>query len=174
MESPIGNEYLNAGLMPSLPPLSELPSPLNISRTETVTGLPSHSSQPEISRTSFTLNSAPILRRNVSTAANANRQSALTVQAQKKRISTIGTSSSPGRMYKILGDFFLLAGRSDDALIWYAFACDVFYFPLELSAGTMKLRKSFEIHMTPFGTDALVRVWRLRLLLKLGQLDKDW
>ena len=168
MESPIGNEYLNGGLMPSLPPLSELPSPLSISRTETVTGLPSHSSQPEILRPSFTLNSAPILRRNASTAA------ALTVQSQKKRISTIGTSSSPGRMYKILGDFFLLAGRSEDALIWYAFACDVFYFPLELSAGTMKLPKSFEIHMTPFGTPALVRVWRLRLLLKLGQLDKDW
>jgi len=126
MESPIGNEYLNSGLMPSLPPLSELPSPLNISRSEADTGLPSHSSQPEISRPSFTLNSAPILRRNASTATNANRKSALTVQAQKKRISTIGTSSSPGRMYKILGDFFLLAGRSEEALIWYNEAAQVF------------------------------------------------
>jgi hypothetical protein len=174
MESPVGNEYLNAGLMPSLPPLSELPSPLNISRSESTTGLSSHSSQPEISRPSFTLNSAPILKRNVSTNANANRQSTLTVQAQKKRISTIGTSSSPGRMYKMLGDFFLLAGRTEDALIWYAFTCDFFYLPLELSAGTMKLGKSSETRMTPFGTPALVRVWRLRLLLKLGRLDKDW
>jgi hypothetical protein len=174
MESPIGNEYLNAGIMPSLPPLSELPSPLNNSRLEPVTGLTSHSSQPEISRPSFTLNSAPILRRNASTATNVNRQSALTVQAQKKRLSTIGTSSSPGRMYKMLGDFFLLAGRGEDALIWYAFGCDSFYFLLELSAGTMKLRKSFETRMILFGSPAPAKVWRLRLLSKPGQSDKGW
>lgn len=118
MESPIGNEYLNAALMPSLPPLSELPSPLTNLRSESVSGIQSHNSQPEISRTPFTLNAAPTLRRNVSTAATTSRQSTLNVQAQKKRLSTIGTSSSPGRLYKVLGDFFLLAGRSEDAIIW--------------------------------------------------------
>lgn len=174
MESPIGNEYLNAALMPSLPPLSELPSSLNnVSKSEAVIGLPSHSSQPEISRPSFTLNSAPVLRRNVSTATNANRLSSLTVQTQKKRISTIGTSSSPGRMYKMLGDFFLLAGRSEDAVIWYAIRCESFHFPLELSTGTMKLRKFFETRKTPFGSLALTRAWLLPPSSNRGQTGTD-
>ena len=77
-------------------------------------------------------------------------------------------------MYKILGDFFLLAGRTEDALIWYAVVDFVSYFPLELSAGTMKLYKSFETRTILFGSLALVKVWQLRLSSKPGQLDKDW
>ncbi|KAF9052654.1 TRAPP II complex [Panaeolus papilionaceus] len=117
LENPIGNEYLNACLLPTLPPLSELPSPIN--------GLSSRTSQssatyslPDVSKPGFTLSAAPVLKRNASTSANV-RQPSLGVQVQKKRLSAIGTASSHGRLYKVLGDLFLMAGRTEDAAIWY-------------------------------------------------------
>ena len=104
--------------MPLLPPLSDLPSPLNsLTKTESPPPLTSHSSQPDISKP-FTLNAVPALKRHSSTTATNTRQPNLAVQTQKKRLSTIGTSSSHGRLYKTLGDFFLLAGRTEDAMIW--------------------------------------------------------
>jgi trafficking protein particle complex subunit 9 len=119
LESPLGNEYLNSSLMPLLPPLSDLPSPLNsLSKNEeSPPSLASRSSQPDISRP-FTLNAVPTLKRHSSTTTTNTRQPNLAVQTQKKRLSTIGISSSHGRLYKTLGDFFLLAGRTDDAMIW--------------------------------------------------------
>ena len=123
LETPLGNEYLNASLMPILPPLSELPSSLNIvSKADSPTHLPSFNSQPDMSRPSFSLSAAPSLRRNASstTTTPTNRQSTLGIQAQKKRLSTIATSSSHGRLYKMLGDFFLLSGRIEDAAVWCA------------------------------------------------------
>ncbi|KAF8910953.1 transport protein particle complex subunit [Gymnopilus junonius] len=129
LETPLGNEYLNASLMPLLPPLSELPSSLSaISKTDSPTHLPSFNSQPDMSRPSFNLSAAPTLRRNASstTTTPTNRQSTLGIQTQKKRLSTIGTSSSHGRLYKMLGDFFLLAGRTEDAAVWYNEAIQLF------------------------------------------------
>jgi len=158
--------------MPSLPPLSELPSPIRNSSPDTVAPLLSHNSQPEISRSSFTLNAAPTLRRNASIAPTANRQPALTVQSQKKRLSTIGTSSSPGRLYKMLGDFFLLAGRSEDALIWYVEFDHSCYFCLELSIGTMRLLKYSETQTIFCGMLALWREWRQRPWSTPGRLVK--
>lgn len=106
--------------MPFLPPLSELPSSLNLlSKADSHPTITTYSSQPDVSRPSFTISPAPTIKRNVSsTGATPNRQSTLGVQAQKKRLSTIGTSSSHGRLYKMLGDFFLLSGRTEDATIW--------------------------------------------------------
>ncbi|KAF4614895.1 hypothetical protein D9613_003081 [Agrocybe pediades] len=126
LESPIGNEYLNATLMPFLPPLSELPSSLSsLSRVDSLTALSSPASQPELSRSSFTLGAAPTLKRNASTTV-PSKQSSLGIQAQKKRLSTIGSSSSHARLYKMLGDFFLLSGRTEDAMIWYTEAVQLF------------------------------------------------
>lgn len=120
LENPLGNEYLNASIMPSLPPLSELPSSLSsLARNDNSLNSSSYNSSTDIARTSFSLGSVPNLKRNTSITAAANsRQGTLGVQAQKKRMSTIGTSSSHGRLYKMLGDFFLLAGRIEDAMIW--------------------------------------------------------
>jgi hypothetical protein len=78
----------------------------------------SFASQPEVSRNSFTLGAAPTLKRNASTTTPTTRPGTLNVQAQKKRLSAIGTSSSHARHYKMLGDFFLLAGRTLDAMMW--------------------------------------------------------
>ncbi|KDR81631.1 hypothetical protein GALMADRAFT_239700 [Galerina marginata CBS 339.88] len=129
LETPLGNEYLNASLMPLLPPLSELPSSLNsTSKVDSPPAFASHNSQPDMSRPSFTLGAAPTIKRNVSSASNtpSHRQSTLGVQAQKKRLSTIGSSSSHGRLYKMLGDFFLLSGRTEDATMWYNEAVQLF------------------------------------------------
>jgi hypothetical protein len=68
------------------------------------------------------------LKRNSSTgpslgpAGNTNsfRQSTLGIPgAKSKRSSGIGAASSPGRLYKVLADFFLLSGRTEDATVWY-------------------------------------------------------
>ncbi|KAF9482780.1 hypothetical protein BDN70DRAFT_874562 [Pholiota conissans] len=126
-ENPLGNEYLNASLMPSLPPLSELPSPLSsLARSDPPPTITSFTSQPDVSRNSFTLSAAPALKRNTSTNVPNARQGTLAVQVQKKRLSTIGTSSSHARHFKMLGDFFLLAGRLEDAVIWYNEALQIF------------------------------------------------
>lgn len=107
-------------MMPVLPPFSELPSPLDsLSGPDQAPRFPSYNSQPDVSRPSFTLSSAPSLRRNPSSTGAGPQQPSLGIQAQKKRLSTIGVSSSHGRLYKVLGDFFLMAGRTEDAMIWY-------------------------------------------------------
>ena len=115
LETPLGNEYLNASLFPGLPPSSEMPKILDGgSKLDSLPPLPSHSSQPDL------VSSGPratAMKRNSSTGQGP-RQSTLTVQASKKRLSGIGVASSHGRLYKVLGDFFLLAGRTSDALIW--------------------------------------------------------
>ncbi|KAF8201813.1 transport protein particle complex subunit, partial [Pholiota molesta] len=126
-ENPLGNEYLNASLMPTFPPLSELPSPLiTLATSDPPSTMTSFASQPEVSRNSFTLGAAPTLKRNASTTTPTTRPGTLNVQAQKKRLSAIGTSSSHARHYKMLGDFFLLAGRTLDAMMWYNEAVQLF------------------------------------------------
>ncbi|KAJ7155939.1 TRAPP II complex [Mycena crocata] len=116
LESPAGNEHLNSALMPMLPP-HDLAQPLDNGRTrDSLPPLPSHNSQPEI-KTSFNLSSAPTMKRNSS--GTVFRQSTLSVPPAKKRLSSIGVASSHGRLFKVLGDFFLLAGRTEDASVWY-------------------------------------------------------
>ena len=47
-----------------------------------------------------------------------NRVSSLTMSQAKKRQSTVPSVISHARLYKLLGDLFLLAGRTMDANIW--------------------------------------------------------
>ncbi|KAJ7449836.1 TRAPP II complex [Mycena latifolia] len=116
LESPAGNEHLNSALMPMLPP-PDLAQPLDNGRKrDSLPPIPSHNSQPEI-KTAFNLSSAPNLKRNSS--GSVFRQSTLNVPPAKKRLSSIGVASSHGRLFKVLGDFFLLAGRTEDAAVWY-------------------------------------------------------
>ncbi|KAK0459779.1 TRAPP II complex [Desarmillaria tabescens] len=124
LESPLGNEYLNSSLLPVLPPLSELPTPLNGNRIRDVLPpLSSHNSVPDMSKSGFTLASSPSMKR---TSSAGHRQSTLTVPASKKRLSSIGAVSSPGRLFKVLGDFFTLAGRTEDAYVWYTESLQLF------------------------------------------------
>jgi hypothetical protein len=117
LESPIGNEYLNSGLFSTIPP-SQLPSMLDLEqRSESP---PSTHSQPELSTIS-NLRKSSTLKRTSSAgpALPSLRQSTLSASASgKKRTSGIGAASSHGRLFKVLGDTFLLAGRTEDAVVW--------------------------------------------------------
>lgn len=110
LESPQGNEYLNGSLFPTMPALSDMPMQLgNYSR--------SSSPQPDPRRTSFQRSSSGF--NSPAASATSFRQSTLGLPANRnKRNSAIGAVSSPGRLYKVWADFFLLAGRIEDATIW--------------------------------------------------------
>ncbi|RDB21392.1 hypothetical protein Hypma_011623 [Hypsizygus marmoreus] len=125
LESPLGNEYLNSTLLPIIPPLSEIPSPLNGTKRDSLPPLPSINSQPDMSKSGFTLSAAPTMKRTSSTGPGF-RQSNPVSQPGRKRLSSIGVASSHARLYKVLGDLFLLAGRAEDALVWYMEALQLF------------------------------------------------
>ncbi|KAF7304920.1 hypothetical protein MKEN_01206300 [Mycena kentingensis (nom. inval.)] len=117
LESPAGNEHLNSALMPMLPP-PDLAQPLdNARKRDSLPPIPADGKQ-------FSLNSAPSIKRNSSTF----RAQTLSVPptSAKKRLSSIGVASSHGRLYKVLGDFYLLAGRTEEADVWYNEATQIF------------------------------------------------
>ncbi|KAF9075275.1 TRAPP II complex [Rhodocollybia butyracea] len=118
LESPLGNEYLNASLFPTLPALTDIPPSLE--KKDSLPPIPSHNSQPEISKSALS-KVAPSMKRN----------SSLGVPTVRKRISGIGAASSHGRLFKIMADFFLLAGRTEDAMIWYLEALQLLKSPLD-------------------------------------------
>ncbi|KAI0306435.1 TRAPP II complex [Multifurca ochricompacta] len=132
LESSLGNEYLNASLFPSLPSLADFPQPLVDDEPESLLRLSSHNSQPELSPGPLRRGSTPILgmKRNASAGAGSPmasvRQNTLNVPITRKRQSLIGATSSHGRLFKVLGDFFMLAGRTEDASVWYAEAVALF------------------------------------------------
>ncbi|KAG5727958.1 Transport protein particle subunit [Termitomyces sp. T112] len=123
LESPMGNEYLNSTLLPTIPPPSEIPEPLNGSRKGSLPPLPSHNSQPDMTKGNFTLSAAPIKR---TSSGPGFRQSSVVSQPARKRLSTIGVASSHARLFKVLGDLFLLSGRPEDALVWYLESVQLF------------------------------------------------
>lgn len=119
LESPLGNEYLNSTLLPTIPNLSEIPSPLNGTKRDSLPPLPSLNSQPDISKSGFILSAAPTVKRTSSAGPGFRPSNSLPEKVPRKRLSSIGVTSSHARLFKVLGDLFLLAGRPHDALIWY-------------------------------------------------------
>lgn len=86
-------------------------------------GYPSYSSQPELESSGLATSGIQIKRSSTAGPGNSHtasliRQSTLGPPAVRKRISAVGAVSSHGRLYKVLGDFFLLAGRTEDASLW--------------------------------------------------------
>ncbi|KIJ69369.1 hypothetical protein HYDPIDRAFT_24212 [Hydnomerulius pinastri MD-312] len=129
LETPIGNEYLNASLFPTLPAAAEMPFALESNPHLFQSSFTSHSSQPELASSSLSLPSNYGMKRNSSASPGVgtlHRQSTLGPLPTKKRASAVGTASSHGRLYKVYGDFFLLAGRTQDAKIWYQEALNLF------------------------------------------------
>jgi hypothetical protein len=131
--------------------------------------LPSYNSQPELSTSSrANLN----LKRNSSTGPGSSlpgnasplRQSTLGVPGAKiKRTSAIGVASSHGRLYKVLGDLFLLSGRTEDATVWYAPSdwgtpgCIVYVFAI----GTQSPLCFLSLRKMPHGMRQLWKDWQL-------------
>ena len=115
-------------MFPTLPPVSEMPKPIenDMPLRSSLPPLPSQHSQPELNtgnsllraKTPTTLS----VKRNSSigpgTPSSPFRQTSLPVQSNKKKPATIGAVSSHGRLFKVLGDLFLLAGRTMDASVW--------------------------------------------------------
>ncbi|KAH7926321.1 hypothetical protein BV22DRAFT_1087325 [Leucogyrophana mollusca] len=135
LETPLGNEYLNSTLFPTLPTSSQMPPPLDSdSKFDSVPHIPSHSSQPELASSNLTAPSNFLLKRNSSSgpginsspSTNPHRQSTLGIPPVKKRSTAVGAVSPHGRLYKVLADFFLLAGRTEDAALWYTEAIVLF------------------------------------------------
>ncbi|EMD38404.1 hypothetical protein CERSUDRAFT_113560 [Gelatoporia subvermispora B] len=126
LESPLGNEYLNASIFPTLPPPSDLPRSLDheIRSHDSLPPLPSQHSQPELATTSGALRSkTPLpLKRNSTIASGLMppRHASLPPPSAKKKPAVIGAASSHGRLFKVTGDLFLLAGRLEDSEIWYS------------------------------------------------------
>lgn len=126
LESPLGNEYLNSTLFPTLPTSSEIPQQLE-NGSDSLPPFPPQS-QADLGASGPTNRAQAnlIIKRSSSTGPTTNtnglRQSTLGASTAKiKRTSGIGVSSSHGRLFKVLGDFFLLSGRIEDAAVWYAF-----------------------------------------------------
>jgi hypothetical protein len=129
LESPVGNEYLNSAVLPVLPPLSDMPKPLdNQNKHDSLPPLPPHNKQQELGSASSSPNRQPIAKRTAS-STSVYRQASVGVSGPKKRLAGIGVASSHGRLFKVLGDFFLLAGRLDDALVWYVRPTVFFFEP---------------------------------------------
>ncbi|KAH8106969.1 TRAPP II complex [Cristinia sonorae] len=126
LESPLGNEYLNATMFPILPSPSDIPKPIDADTPVRVSlpPLPSYNSQPELVTPGSSLRAktpTPLtLKRNSSAGPgmppSPYRHNSMPV---KKRQNAIGAVSSHGRLFKVLGDLFLLSGRTLDASVWY-------------------------------------------------------
>ncbi|CCM02371.1 uncharacterized protein FIBRA_04466 [Fibroporia radiculosa] len=130
LETPLGNEYLNASLFPNLPPSSEFPKPLDSSGGfRDPAPLPARNSQPDLSNGS-SRSKTPLGAKRVSSGPGLApiRHASLppTPATTKKRPSAIGAASSHGRLFKVLGDLFLLAGRHADSSVWYTEAIALF------------------------------------------------
>ncbi|KAI9466349.1 TRAPP II complex [Lactarius psammicola] len=132
LESPLGNEYLNATLFPFLPSAADFPRQLVDDEPERLSRVPSRNGQPELSPVPTRRVTTPILgMKRVSSVGPASpmassRQSTLNIPIARKRQSLIGAASSHGRLFKVLGDLFILAGRTEDASVWYTEALALF------------------------------------------------
>lgn len=111
---------MNSTLFPTLPSPSEIPLYLSSSGNAGFQSNPTYSSQPELDSSGL---SAPSMIKRSSTAGPMSsltqRQSSLGPSVVKKRANAIGAVSSHGRLYKVLGDLFLLAGRTEEAAVWF-------------------------------------------------------
>lgn len=129
LETPAGNECLNAALFPVLPAGGDMSTRINshpylpppVSATAT-------SSQFELSlNTSVSANYGMKHNSSVGPGLHPSSSShrASTLPPLKTRTSAVGITSH-ARLYKVYGDFFLLAGRMQDAKIWYQEALILF------------------------------------------------
>ncbi|KAH9926207.1 TRAPP II complex [Fomitopsis serialis] len=133
LESPLGNEYLNASLFPSFPSASDLPRSLDpeTAHRDSLPPLPSFNSQPDLGTTNGSAkHKTPAALKRMSSGPGLvpSRTASLpsTPVTAKKRPNIIGTASSHGRLFKVLADLFLMAGRHADSQIWYTEAIALF------------------------------------------------
>jgi hypothetical protein len=125
LETPIGNEALNATLFGELPGASDPASPTEMSdiRPTSQPTLPTQKAHADLLNTSQSRDTPPVVLKRSSTfgpGSMPTRNSTLLQPAMRKRASAASSSASAARLYKVLGDLFLLSGRTMDATIWYS------------------------------------------------------
>ena len=119
MESPLGNEYLNSAVLPILPTLSDIPSAIDGTKRDSLPQLSPPNVQQNGSATSLPISTVPSVKRASSVGPVFRQMAVRNEKPPRKRLSSIGVTSSHARLYKVLGDLFLLAARPQDATIWY-------------------------------------------------------
>ncbi|KAI0079931.1 Trs120-domain-containing protein [Panus rudis PR-1116 ss-1] len=140
LESPLGNEYLNASTFPMAPSASDMPKSLDVDSPmrSSLPPLPSFNSQPDLptsasrSKTPTPLNLKRTSSVGPSVPPSPYRHTSLPTPGNKKKQNTLGAASSHGRLFKVLGDLFLLAGRLMDASVWYTEAIAVLRGPQDI------------------------------------------
>lgn len=102
-----------------MPPLSELTSLDNHTKRDGFPPLPARN-QTDLGTVGkpVAVGLPPATKRNM-TSGPGFRQSSLAAANAKRRVPVIGAASSHGRLFKLLADFFMLAGRAEDAAVWY-------------------------------------------------------
>ncbi|KAH8117559.1 Trs120-domain-containing protein [Phellopilus nigrolimitatus] len=128
LESPSGSESLNTGIFARLPDYKNVRTSLDGHEGyRSPHNMEALHSFPEILGSSSTFRNndpskLPLKRASTLgpgiVGAN-NRNSTLLIPSTKKRQSGVSAGTAHARLYKVLGDLFLLAGRIMDASIWY-------------------------------------------------------
>ncbi|OCB84083.1 hypothetical protein A7U60_g8755 [Sanghuangporus baumii] len=125
LETPSGSEALNAGLFARMPNYKASRASLDVEETGRPSSVasPLHSLQDRGSpsrQTDPRLNVKRASTLGPSVMGPSNRALQQVSQVDKRRQSVLSTATgSHARLYKVLGDLFLLAGRTMDASIWY-------------------------------------------------------
>jgi hypothetical protein len=123
LETPVGNEYLNSTLFPVVPTTNDLPAALVNDYRNSLQTNGSHADLNSSSRrNSLQLkrpgSTGPAGPGVTSPSRESFRQSTMMANAPVRKRLGIGAASSHGRLFKVLGDLFLLAGRTEDAVVW--------------------------------------------------------
>ncbi|KLO10669.1 Trs120-domain-containing protein [Schizopora paradoxa] len=122
LETVPGNQALNAGMLASMPNFVAARRVAEVN--EGLPALNAQHSYPGLSPSSnepLDVSRIPLKRTSTTGPGNAlpSSRSSLGITTAKKRQSTLPPTTSHARLYKVLGDLFLLAGKLMDATIWY-------------------------------------------------------
>ena len=123
LETPAGSEALTTGMFGSCSTYNT--SRLSLDGEEgyrTVHIDHANHSQPEITGSVRSIDQTKLPLKRAATlpppVAPGSRGSTLLATATKKRHSAIAAVNSHAKLYKVLGDLFLLSGRTMDSSIW--------------------------------------------------------
>lgn len=131
LETLDGNECLNATLFPALPVGGDVPTGIDsrlylsapVSSTAHLSQSELNSNAPMSANHGMKHNSSLGPGPGPYPSSSSHRLSGL--HPLKTRSNAVGITSH-ARLYKVYGDFFLLAGRTQDAKIWYQEALNIF------------------------------------------------
>lgn len=163
-----GNQALNSGLLASVP--NFVAARRVVEASDDQPQLISQHSFPTSTSSSpqpLDVNRLPLKRTSTTGPGMGvtSSRSSLAASTAKKRQSTLPPTTTHARLYKVLGDLFLLSGRMMDASVWYVI---VLCFTLNLT-GTQKQGMAKRLlcssnNPTVYGMLRHWKVWRSPML----------